>query len=197
MPKHFGNLTVIHGCMFSGKTGELIRLIKRAKIAGKHVLVFKPTIDNRYTNNSVASHDGFLEDAICIDKSTDILNIVFSSGGTHVIAIDEVQFLDFEIESVIEFLLDLNYDVIIAGLDTDFRAEPFGSMPNLIAKADETIHLKAICLVCGEDAIRTQRVINGKPADYNDPIILVGAKESYEARCREHHDVPNKPEINY
>lgn len=188
MDGHPGSLEVITGSMFCGKTDELIRRLRRAKIARQKIQVFKPKIDNRYSQAKVMSHAGSEFDAIAIEKAADIRAQL--ENDTTVVAVDEAQFLDNEIVSIVNWLADKGVRVIVAGLDTDFRGEPFGSMPTLTAQAENVEKLHAICMVCGKDASRTQRLVNGKPANYNDPIVIVGASEMYEARCREHHEVP-------
>lgn len=185
-----GRVEVICGGMFCGKTEELIRRLRRAIIARQNVQVFKPRIDNRYSLNEVTSHNGQNIEAQIIDEPQDILNALDEQ--TTVVAIDEIQFLDRTIISVINQLIDKQIRVIAAGLDTDFRGEPFGCVPHLMAQAEEVTKLRAICMTCGEPASRTQRLVNGKPAHYDDPIILVGAKETYEPRCRKHHQVPRQ-----
>jgi thymidine kinase len=191
MKHHTGRVEVICGSMFSGKTEELIRRVRRAIIAKQKVQVFKPEVDTRYSIKSVTSHDGQGFEAIPIANARDIFTRLHAE--TTVVAIDEAQFFDSAIEYVTESLANRGVRVIIAGLDMDFRGEPFGSMPALLSRADEVQKLHAICMVCGEAASRTQRLVNGEPARYDDPIILVGAEEAYEARCREHHAVPGKP----
>lgn len=174
--------------MFCGKTEELIRRVRRAMIAKQNVKVFKPNIDIRYGIESVTSHTGLKVDAISIASSHDILPL--ANSGTTVVAIDEVQFLDNGIVDVVQYLAEKhNIRVILAGLELDFRGEPFGSMPKLLCIAEDVTKLHAICVVCGELASRTQRLVNGIPARYGDPTVLIGAQESYEARCREHHIV--------
>ncbi|MBZ4664141.1 MAG: tdk [Caloramator sp.] len=189
-PKDHGYIEVIVGPMYSGKSEELIRRIKRAKIAKQNVLVFKPIIDNRYSKTCVVSHTGIKEEAICIQNPEDILNYVKDT--TDVVAIDEVQFFDERVVDVCKKLADKGKRVICAGLDMDFRGEPFGPIPRLLAIAEFVDKIQAICVVCGNPATRTQRLINGKPAKYSDPIILVGATEAYEARCRKCHIVPKE-----
>jgi thymidine kinase len=186
-----GSIEVISGSMFSGKSEELIRRIRRVQIARKKVEIFKPIIDNRYHSRFIYSHNGNKVEAKCVRDIKEISNKI--QDDIDVVAIDEVQFFDEEIIRVVQLLADEGKRVIIAGLDQDFRGEPFGPMPQLLAIAEYVDKLYAICMVCGRPATRTQRLVNGKPADYNDPIILVGAKESYEARCRQHHQVANKP----
>jgi thymidine kinase len=188
MKPETGSLEVICGSMFSGKTEELIRLLRRATIAKQKVQVFKPAIDNRYDEVKIASHAGMNFDAIPIQRSAEILEKI--DADTTVVGIDEAQFLDPEIVAVASKLADDGRRVIVAGLDTDFRGEPFGSMPLLLAKAELVVKLQAICVICGEPASRTQRLVNGKPARYDDPVVVVGAAEMYEARCRKHHIVP-------
>jgi thymidine kinase len=188
MIHHYGRIEVICGSMFCGKTEELIRRARRAVIAKQQVQVFKPNIDNRYSIEHVTSHNGQNIEAVPLQRSNEILKELLPT--TTVIAIDEVQFFDPEIVDVVNFLAEKGIRVIVAGLDTDFRAEPFGCMPQLMSIAEEVTKLHAICVVCGEEACRTQRLVNGKPARYDDPIILVGASEAYEARCRKHHEVP-------
>lgn len=187
IPPH-GSLEVITGSMFSGKTDELIRRLRRATIARQKVQVFKPVIDNRYAIEKVTSHAGNDYHAIPIQQASDIL--VHLEADTTVVAIDEAQFFDPEIVPLVRQLTDRGVRVIVAGLDTDFRGEPFGPMPVLMALAEQVEKLQAICMICGEPASRTQRLVNGVPARYDDPVVIVGAAEMYEARCRAHHEVP-------
>jgi thymidine kinase len=187
MLHHSGRIEIICGSMFCGKTEELIRRVRRAIIAKQAVQVFKPNLDNRYSIQHVTSHNGQNIDAQPIAHSSEILQHL--DPATTVVAIDEVQFFDAGIADTAEALAGRGIRVILAGLDMDFRGEPFGSMPRLLAVAEEVTKLHAICVICGEEASRTQRLVNGQPAHYNDPIILVGAQEAYEARCREHHVV--------
>jgi thymidine kinase len=174
--------------MFSGKTDELIRRLRRATIARQKVQVFKPVIDNRYAVERVTSHAGTAFDAEPIDCAAEIVKRL--APDTTVVGIDEAQFFDNEILTIVHRLADRGIRVIVAGLDTDFRGEPFGCMPVLMAQAEHVDKLQAICMVCGEPASRTQRLVNGKPARYDDPVVIVGASELYEARCRQHHEVP-------
>lgn len=187
-----GSIEVICGCMFAGKTEELVRRIRRMEYAKKSVIIFKPVIDNRYSNDEVVSHNNRRVKSVQIREAKDIYKYIDEDNLPYAIAIDEVQFLDNEVVDVCEHFACLGVRVIAAGLDQDFRGEPFGVMPLLLAKAEEVTKLSAICQVCGAPATRTQRIINGKPADYNDPVVLVGAMEQYEARCRHHHEVPGK-----
>jgi thymidine kinase len=185
-----GSIEVICGSMFSGKTDELIRRLRRARIARQKVQVFKPALDTRYVLSKVTSHAGTDFDATPVRGAGEIAAQLES--GTTVVAIDEAQFFDDEILPVVQHLADDGMRVLIAGLDTDFRGEPFGPMPTLMAQAEVIDKLHAICMVCGEPATRTQRLINGKPARYHDPVVVVGASEMYEARCRAHHQVPKE-----
>jgi thymidine kinase len=189
MPPHSsGSVEVICGSMFSGKTDELIRRLRRATIARQKVQVFKPAIDIRYAVEKVTSHAGSDYAAIPVEKALGILQRLEPE--VTVVAIDEAQFFDDEIIPLVEELAAQKMRVIVAGLDTDFRGEPFGPMPGLMARAEHVDKLQAICMVCGEPANRTQRLVNGKPAHYHDPVVIVGAAEMYEARCRVHHEVP-------
>lgn len=187
-PKNHGWIEVIVGPMYSGKSEELIRRIRRAKIAKQKVQVFKPEIDNRYSIDDVVSHCGEKEGAIPVKNSDEILELIEED--IDVLAIDEVQFFDENILDIVSSISDKGKRVICAGLDMDFRGKPFGCVPKLMAVAEFVDKIQAICMCCGNPATRTQRLINGKPANYNDSIILIGAKESYEARCRKCHCVP-------
>jgi len=189
MKHHSGSVEVVCGSMFSGKTDELIRRLRRATIARQKVQVFKPVIDIRYSVQKVTSHAGSEYDAEPIECAALIPDHL--NPDTTVVGIDEAQFFDTEIVHIVQVLADKGMRVIVAGLDTDFRGEPFGSMPILMSQAERVDKLQAICMVCGEPATRTQRILNGKPAHFNDPIVVVGASEMYEARCRQHHQVPH------
>lgn len=182
-----GWIEVITGPMFAGKSEELIRRIKRLEYAHKKTLVFKPKIDNRYSENEIVSHSKIKTHSINIETAQDILKYV--DRDTEAVVIDEVQFLDHEIVHVVEDLANRGIRVIVAGLDRDFRGEPFQNMPELLALAEDVTKLTAICMRCGAPATRTQRLVNGEPASYDDPIIIVGASESYEPRCRHCHEV--------
>ena len=190
-----GWLEVISGNMYAGKTEELLRRVKRIVYAKKSVIVFKPKIDNRYSEDEVVSHNDNRAKSVIISNAKELVENL-PDPLPYAIAIDEVQFFGREMVDVIEDLADKGVRVIVAGLDCDFRGEPFGIMPELLARAEDVTKLKAICQVCGHLATRTQRLIDGKPANYNDPVILVGAKEQYEARCRHCHVVPGKPKYN-
>lgn len=188
MKHHHGRLEVITGPMFCGKTDELLRRLRRAIIAKQKIQVFKPGFDIRYSNEKVTSHAGNEYDAFPIENTSEIPAILRDD--VTLVAIDEAQFFEKEIISVVQGLVDQGIRVIVGGLDMDFRGEPFGQMPILLAQAEVVDKLQAICMVCGEDATRTQRLVDGEPAHYEDPIIIVGASEMYEARCRIHHRVP-------
>lgn len=185
-------LEVIVGSMFSGKSEELIRRVKRAVIAKQNVVVFKPVIDHRYGVEKVAAHNGMQVDCVPISDPADILKQVDEK--TDVVAIDEIQFFPETIIPVCLQLVKAGKRVIAAGLDQDFRGEPFGVVPVLMSLGDQVTKLNAICVACGRTASRTQRLIDGEPAKYDDPVILIGAIENYEARCNRCHEVPGKPE---
>ncbi|MDT8304559.1 MAG: thymidine kinase [Anaerolineae bacterium] len=182
-----GHIELICGSMFSGKTEELIRRLRRAVIAKQKVEVYKPRIDDRYHAARVTSHNGLDFEAQPVENAAGIAAQL--APDTTVVAIDEVQFFDDGIVALCERLADSGRRVICAGLDTDFRGVPFGPMPALLARAEHVDKIHAICVVCGEEASRTQRLIDGNPAAYDDPIVLVGADEVYEARCRQCHQV--------
>lgn len=188
MAKHArGRIELICGSMFSGKTEELIRRLRRAVIARQNVQVFKPVIDDRYHVQNVTSHNGAAFEAQPVAEPKDIFDQLDPQ--TTVVAIDEVQFFDESITDICETLAEQGRRVICAGLDMDFRGVPFGPMPGLLARAEEISKLHAICVVCGDEASRTQRLIEGKPAAFDDPVVMVGAAEVYEARCRRCHEV--------
>lgn len=189
--KHMtGSIEVITGSMFCGKTDELIRRLRRATSARQKVQVFKPAIDQRYGLEKVTSHAGTEYAARPVPSARAIPDHLDLNAT--VVGIDEAQFFDQAIVPLSQEPADRGVRVIIAGLDTDFRGEPFGPMPVLMAKADVVDKLHAICMVCGQLACRSQRLVNGKPARYDDPVVIVGASELYEARCRAHHEVPGK-----
>jgi thymidine kinase len=183
-----GSIEVVCGSMFSGKTDELIRRMRRAVIARQKVQVFKPAVDVRYAVEKVTSHAGADFDAIPVEKAADIFSRF--DADTTVVGVDEAQFFDDGIILVTRELAEHGIRVLVAGLDLDFRGEPFGPMPVLMAEAEHVDKLQAICMICGDPASRTQRLVNGKPARYHDPVVIVGASEMYEARCRKHHEVP-------
>lgn len=186
-PINHGYIEVVIGPMYSGKSEELIRRLKRAKIAKQNVVVFKPGIDDRYSKDDVVSHSGYAINAVAIQKSSQIYDYI--QNDTQVVGIDEVQFFDDEIVDIAIDLANKGIRVIAAGLDMDFKGEPFGPTPRLLAVAEFVDKIQAICSVCGQPATRSQRLIDGKPAKYDAPIIQVGAVESYEARCRKCHVV--------
>ncbi len=186
-----GSIEVICGPMFAGKTEEIIRRVRRLEYAKKNVLVFKPAIDDRYQEPCLVSHNKSKANAFTVNNATEILE--FIKPDTDAVVIDEAQFFDEKIVNVAGYLADQGIRVIIGGLDNDFKGEPFGSMPLLLAQAEYVTKLTAICVVSGKPATKTQRLINGKPANYNDPIVLIGASESYEPRAREYHEVIDKP----
>ncbi len=188
-----GWIEVVAGVMFSGKTEELLRRIRRATIARKRVQVFKSHLDDRYAGLlAVSSHDKRSSDATPVDSSSQIM--LRLDPMAQVIAIDEAQFLDAGVVQVATALAERGRRVICAGTDTDFRGEPFGAMPQLMAVAEVVDKLHAICVLCGSPASRNQRLIGGKPAPYDSPTIMVGAADSYEARCRACHIVPRRDE---
>jgi len=188
-----GRIEVIAGVMFSGKSEELIRRVRRAVIAKKHVQVFKSHLDARYAGlYSISTHDGGIVEAEPIDSSDEIMSR--RRPETQVLAVDEVQFLDDGIVSVANTLADQGVRIVLAGIDMDFRGLPFGPMPALLAIAEIVDKLQAICVVCGEPASRNQRLVNGRPALWDSPTIMVGGRESYEARCRYCHKVPRADE---
>jgi len=185
-----GWIEVITGCMFSGKSEELIRRVKRAQIARQRVQVFHHGLDERYGQDRVASHSGVMVEALPARFTVDIAEHL--APDTQVVAIDEVQFFDWRVADLCGQLADRGVRVIVAGLDLDFRGEPFGPMPLLLAQAEDVTKLHAICVMCGAPATRTQRLIDSRPAYYEDPVILVGASEVYQARCRACHCVPHR-----
>lgn len=190
-----GWIEIICGSMFAGKTEELCRRIRRIQYAKKTVVVFKPVIDNRYGTKEVVSHNNTRVKSVDITKASEILEYFKDKPLPYAIAIDEVQFFDKDVIGICEEYANKGIRVICAGLDKDFRGEPFGVMPDLLSRAEYVTKLNAICQVCGGIATRTQRIIDGKPAYYEDPIIVVGAKECYEARCRHCHEVPHREKV--
>jgi thymidine kinase len=188
-----GWIEVVAGVMFSGKSEELMRRVRRATIARKRVQVFKSHLDARYGGlHRVSSHDGRMLEAVPIDSSAQIAQRV--DPAAQVVAVDEAQFLDDGIVQLATDLAERGRRVILAGTDTDFRGEPFGPMPQLLAVAEVVDKLHAICVLCGSPASRNQRLIGGRPAPYDSPTIMVGAADSYEARCRACHQVPRPDE---
>ncbi len=185
-----GWIEVICGPMFAGKSEELIRRIKRLEYAKKKVVVFKPTIDDRYSADEVVSHNKRKTKCYNLTHSGEVMRYI--TDDVYAVAFDEVQFMDEGIVQVIDRLAEMGKRVICAGLDNDFRGEPFSIMPQLLCKAEYVSKLTAICTCCGANATRTQRIVNGKPAFYEDPILIIGASETYEPRCRHCHQVPHK-----
>ena len=184
-----GWIEVVAGVMFSGKSEELLRRVRRALIAKKSVQVFKSHLDDRYGGVfQISSHDGQQVDAVPVSSSVQVAEHVKPS--VQVVAVDEAQFLDDGIIGVVNDLADRGVRVIVAGTDMDFRGEPFGPMPQLLAIAELVDKLHAICVVCGDLATRNHRLIDGRPAPAEGPTIQVGGSESYEARCRKCHEVP-------
>ena len=186
-----GSFEIICGSMFSGKSEELIRRVKRAQIAQLTTLVFKHSLDDRTTVEYIHAHGGDKLQAIAIDQASQMRELVFDE--VEVVGIDEVQFFHTEVIEVILELVDQGKRVIAAGLDLDFRGLPFGPMASLLALADHVTKLKAVCISCGSDAHYTQRLVNGKPAKFTDPVIFIGAEECYQARCRDCYLIDRKP----
>jgi thymidine kinase len=183
-----GWIHVIAGCMFSGKTDELLRLLRRAEIAGRRIVLVRPTVDDRTSPEVVESRSGVAFRARAVADSSEIPAIVTGERAS-VVAIDEAQFFDPGLPEIAELLAAEGRAVIVSGLDQDFLGRPFNSMPVLLALADQVTKLTAICTVCGADATRTQRMVGGRPAAADDPLIVVGGMhdDRYEARCRAHH----------
>ena len=184
-----GWVHVICGCMFCGKTDEMLRLLRRFSIAGRRVLLVKQRLDTRTDADRVFSRSGAQHEAVTVDDSS---QIEAAAGEADIVAIEEGQFFDEGLPDVVERLASAGKQVIVTGLDRDFRGIPFGAMPRLMALADQVTKLTAICVVCGEPATRTQRLIGGQPATSDSPLIVIGGlgDETYEARCRLHHEVP-------
>lgn len=195
MQKNKGLLEVICGPMFSGKSEELIRRLRRASIAKQKIAVFKPHIDERRGIDRVTSHNGSAIEAQPIERVADILRYV-ADNSVKVIGIDEVQFFPQEIINIICKLVEMEKRVIVGGLDLDFRGIPFGPIPTLLAIADDITKLRSICTECCSDAHFTQRLVNNRPANFDDPIIQIGAEEAYQARCRSCYIIDKKPVFN-
>ncbi len=177
-----GRLTVVCGSMFAGKSEELIRLARRALYAQRNVQVFKPTLDDRYDQTMVVTHMGVKHEALAVRDVTEFRTRL--DAAVEVVLIEEAQFFEESLVDLVVELADNGVEVICAGLDQDFRRQPFGPMPRLMSAADEVIKLRAICMACGNPASHTYRAVDGRPAHEDDPIILIGATESYESRCR-------------
>jgi len=190
-----GKLEVICGSMFSGKTEELMYRLRRAEYAKKAVITIKHKIDNRKSYSCIVSHDGAERQAFSITSCNEgIQTLTNIAEGQHVdvIGIDEIQFFPMETLPVLQGFVEAGIRVIVAGLDMDFRGEPFGVVPTLMAIADEVTKLRAVCMECGNEANFTQRLINGNPAGYDDETILVGGEECYEPRCRQCYQIDKK-----
>lgn len=187
LPTHGGWTEVVCGSMFSGKSEELMRRLRRAQIAKLRVAVYKPRLDNRYSETDVVSHNGTRFAARPVENAMEILRL---AGEADVVGIDEAQFFDHQVVEVAMRLADSGKRVILAALDQDFKNEPFGPMPELLAVAEFVDKLQAICQQCGGPGTRTQRLIEGRPASADEPVIKVGASESYEPRCRACHELP-------
>ena len=185
-PNAGGWLEVVCGPMFSGKSEELIRRLRRAEIAGQRVLIVKPKLDSRYDIGHVVSHAGAKMRAVAVSRPEDIPGL---AEGYDVIGIDEAQFFTESIVFVIDVLVERGARVVAAGLDQDFRGLPFGSMPELLCRAELVDKLQAVCHRCGGPATMTQRLVDGRPAPADGQTIVVGALDSYEARCRSCHEL--------
>jgi thymidine kinase len=191
-----GSLHVITGCMFSGKTDELLRLLRRASVGGRSVMLIRPSADTRSPAEVAESRSGARFESIAVATGRDIIATVMAAP-TEVVAIDEIEFFGLEVADVADRLATMGHEVIVSGLDTDFAGRPFGALPNLLSLADSVTKLTAVCVFpgCGEAATRTQRLVNNEPAAIDDPLIVVGGTETarapdrYEARCRTHHRV--------
>ena len=177
-PQQEGWIEIITGCMFSGKTSELLERVKRAELSGHHVELFKPAVDDRYGETEIGSHNGERKKAKVVENASEI------EPEAYVIGIDEANFFDQELVEKVGELAGKGHRVIISGLDSDFRSEPFSPVPELMARAEFVDKLNAVCVKCGSTANRTQRIVDGKPAHIDDPTVVVGADEKYEARCR-------------
>lgn len=188
-----GSLEVICGSMFSGKTDELIRQMVRAQFAQLNTIIFKHTLDNRKTIEYIHAHNGKKLKAVAVENPKNILDLIFED--IDVIGIDEIQFFDQSIINVVLELIERGKRVIVAGLDLDFRGNPFGALPALLAIANSVKKLSAVCIKCGNDAHFSQRLVNGKPASYADPLIMAGAEEHYQARCRNCYKIDKMPQF--
>ncbi|MFC6955326.1 thymidine kinase [Halorubellus litoreus] len=183
-----GWVEVITGSMFSGKTEELLRRLRRARIAEQDVAVFTPAVDDRYGDDVIGSHEGRDWDATAVpNEGEGVWEIVEYVTDEDVVAVDEANFFDSTLVDVCDALASDGYRVVVSGTDQTFRGEPFHPLPELMATAEYVEKFQAICSVCGEPATRNQRLVEGEPAHVDDPTILVGAEESYEARCRNCH----------
>jgi thymidine kinase len=183
-----GRIELITGSMFSGKTEELLRRLRRADIAGQDVAVFTPALDDRYGEDTVGSHEGRQWDAHAVAHEGEaVWELTDHLDGEEVVAVDEANFFDRTLVDVCEHLAADGRRVIVSGIDQTFRGEPFEPVPQIAAQAEYVEKLRAICAVCGDPATKNQRLVDGEPAHEDDPTILVGAEESYEPRCRRCH----------
>lgn len=193
--KKRGTLKVIAGCMFSGKTEELMRLVRRAEYAKQSIITIKHAIDNRVDESCINSHAGRVLTAHAADDLRSLRAAI--TPDISIIAVDEAQFFPVDIVDFIEEQVANGKRVIAAGLDTDFRGLPFGPMPQLLSIADEVTKLTAICMRCGNEARHTQRLLNGEPASWDSPTVQVGAKDAYEARCRDCFEIERPITVSY
>lgn len=193
--KRAGSIVVICGSMYAGKSEELIRRARRALYAKRKVEVYKPSIDSRYDESMVVTHMGVKHEATPVRNVAELASRI--SPDADYVVIEEAQFFDDSIVDLAVQLADQGRDVVLAGLDQDFRRKPFGPMPQLMAVADEVVKLRAICMHCGNPASHTFRVIDGRPAHYDDPIVLIGATEAYEARCRKCFKLRGEPKRKF
>lgn len=191
-PLSTGHIEVISGCMFAGKTEELIRRLRRADIADQTIQVFSPEIDNRYDVETIGSHNGQDWDASVLPTTEDGVDQLRHATSFDVVAIDEFNFFTSDFVPAIEHLADNNVRVIITGTDQTFRGENFEPMGEIMAVSDEVDKLSAVCEVCGHKATKNQRLLDGRPAPSDAPTILVGGDEAYEARCRDCFELPTK-----
>ena len=186
-----GWIEVITGPMFAGKSEELLRRIRILRFSKQNIICFKPSIDDRYSKDEIASHAGGKYKAYAVKNVEEMKSLI--KDNTDVVAIDEIQFFSHDVIGFLESLADKGIRVIVAGLDMDFRGEPFGVLPELLTRAEFVTKLTAVCAKCGAPATRTQRLVDGHPASFEDPIVLVGAVDHYEPRCRHCHEILNKP----
>ena len=188
----YSYMEIIVGPMFSGKSEELIRRVKRAIIAKQKVFVFKPKIDDRYSKTDVVSHNGETVEGYAVENSLEILKILENEKNVNLVAIDEVQFFDEGIIDVAEKLVDRGIRVAMSGLDQDFRGEPFDITAKLLAKSEFVTKLQAVFMKCGKPATKSQKIVDGKPASFDSEIIQIGEKETYEPRCRSCNEIGKK-----
>lgn len=186
-PHSQGKIEVVTGCMFAGKTEEIMRRLRRAEIANCNIEVFTPHIDDRFDREIIGSHNGKSWEATVVEMNQDGLETMREASEADIIAVDEFNFFEPEFIPVLQALANSGVRVIVSGLDQNFRGEAFSPMDTLMAVADEVDKLSAICEVCGQDATRTQRLVDGDPAAFEEPTIQVGGEEAYQARCRDCH----------